>query len=151
MAIHPKIGVFGAVLIGAVALGLILFLLGRMTSGANLGQLLIGVGAGLATLTAVVIGMVRHLPASRHMAGLLHEGATTSEEGYVSAPARSDLLGKSGVAVSELRPAGVAEIAGERLDVTTEGDYVRAGSRIVVVRAEGMRLVVRVERALPAS
>jgi membrane-bound serine protease (ClpP class) len=151
MAIHPKIGVFGAVLIGAVALGLILFLLGRMTSGANLGELLFGVGAGLAILTAVVIGMVRHLPASRHLAGLLHEGATPSEDGYVSAPARSDLLGKSGVAVSELRPAGVAEIEGERVDVTTEGDYVRAGSRVLVVRAEGMRLVVRAERVLPAS
>ena len=43
----------------------------------------------------------------------------------------------------ELRPVGVAEIAGERLDVTTEGEWLPAGTPISVIKAEPMRLVVR--------
>jgi membrane-bound serine protease (ClpP class) len=53
------------------------------------------------------------------------------------------LLGKSGVASSDLRPAGVARVAGERVDVVTQGDFVSAGSPIEVFRVEGNRIVVR--------
>jgi len=38
---------------------------------------------------------------------------------------------------------GFAEIAGERVDVTTEGDWLPSGTPITVVKAEPMRLVVR--------
>jgi membrane-bound ClpP family serine protease len=53
------------------------------------------------------------------------------------------LIGRRGVAHSFLRPAGVAEIDGERIDVVTEGDYVPAGTPIEVVELEGNHLVVR--------
>jgi len=53
------------------------------------------------------------------------------------------LIGKRGVAQSYLRPAGVAEIEGERVDVVTEGDFVEAGTPIEVLALEGSHLVVR--------
>ena len=65
---------------------------------------------------------------------------------------RSDIVDIIG-ADTDLRPAGVAEVAGERIDVVSEGDFVQAGTAITVVRAEGYRHVVRVTRAatqLPA-
>ena len=62
---------------------------------------------------------------------------------YVAAPDRRDLVGKTGVATSYLRPAGVATVDGNRVDVLTEGDFVAAGSRIVVTRVEGARIFVR--------
>ena len=143
MHFHPKFGLLGAILLGGVALGLILFLLGRMTAGADLTSWLIGVGVGLAILGATGIGLLRSLPTSQRFEGVLHQGAASAEEGFVSARARPELVGQAGTAVSELRPAGIAEIAGERVDVTTEGDFVRSGTPVVVVRAEGMRVVVR--------
>lgn len=51
--------------------------------------------------------------------------------------------GAVGVAVSDLRPAGVASFDGQRVDVVTEGDYIAAGERIEVLRAERYRRVVR--------
>lgn len=51
--------------------------------------------------------------------------------------------GQTGVAASDLRPAGVARIAGDRVDVVTQGDFVPAGSAIEVLRVEGNRIVVR--------
>jgi membrane-bound serine protease (ClpP class) len=53
------------------------------------------------------------------------------------------LLGKSGIATSDLRPAGVARIMGERVDVVTQGDFVASGQTIEVFRVEGNRVVVR--------
>lgn len=54
-----------------------------------------------------------------------------------------DLLGSVGVAMSDLRPAGVARFGSARVDVVSEGDYVSAGSRLRVLRVEGNRVTVR--------
>jgi membrane-bound serine protease (ClpP class) len=53
------------------------------------------------------------------------------------------LTGASGTALSDLRPAGVADISGRRIDVVTEGEYIRAGEPVEVVVDEGYRRVVR--------
>jgi membrane-bound serine protease (ClpP class) len=52
-------------------------------------------------------------------------------------------LGQRGTTTSPLRPAGVAEFDGERIDVVSRGEYVDAGEPIEVVRVEGNRIVVR--------
>jgi membrane-bound serine protease (ClpP class) len=53
-------------------------------------------------------------------------------------------LGKHGTTLSPLRPAGVAEIDGERVDVVSTGGYVDAGVPVQVVRVDGPRVVVTV-------
>jgi membrane-bound serine protease (ClpP class) len=62
---------------------------------------------------------------------------------YVAAPDQTSLIGHAGIATSFLRPAGVAAIDGKRVDVLTEGDFVAAGSPVVVTRVEGARIFVR--------
>jgi len=52
-------------------------------------------------------------------------------------------LGAEGVTRSYLRPAGVADIAGERVDVVSEGGMVRRGTAVRVIDVEGNRVVVR--------
>lgn len=52
------------------------------------------------------------------------------------------LLGKQGIAISELRPAGVAEIEGQRVDVVTQGGMIAEGDRVRVTKVEGNRVVV---------
>ncbi len=58
-------------------------------------------------------------------------------------PERASLVGARGKAISDLRPGGFAEIAGERVDVVTRGDYIGAGERVEVIADEGYRRVVR--------
>ena len=99
-----------------------------MTVGANLGQMLIGVGIGIGILASVGLALLKHLPASKQMEGILLHHSQQSDEGYVSALARADLVGKSGVSAGELRPTGTAVIgklgrlrgAHEELDVGEE-------------------------------
>ena len=52
--------------------------------------------------------------------------ATFSEEGYVSNENRIELIGKLGKTLTPLRPAGVVEVDDERLDVVSEGMFVKA-------------------------
>lgn len=53
------------------------------------------------------------------------------------------LKGASGVAMSDLRPGGIAQINGARVDVVTQGVYLTAGTPVYVVRDDGYRRVVR--------
>lgn len=67
----------------------------------------------------------------------------STEQGYVSAPSRESLIGRTGITLSPLRPAGAVDIDGERLDVVTDGRFIGAGVPVVVVTAEGARIVVK--------
>lgn len=58
---------------------------------------------------------------------------------------RARLLGKSGTALTPLRPGGVADLEGERVEVETEGAFVAAGSRVRVVALDRRRVLVRLE------
>ena len=67
----------------------------------------------------------------------------TTEKGYVPSPEKHELLGKRGVALTDLRPTGLARIGDQRLDVVSEGDYIEKGSCLEVIFVESMRIVVR--------
>lgn len=67
----------------------------------------------------------------------------TSEEGYLPKEARTELEGKTGTAMTPLRPAGVVLIDGERIDAVSEGGFIEPGTRVRVSRAEGLRVVVK--------
>ena len=56
------------------------------------------------------------------------------------------LMDKEGVAVTLLRPAGMAQIEKQRVNVVTEGEIIEKGSRIKVVDVQGNRIVVRTIR-----
>jgi membrane-bound serine protease (ClpP class) len=53
------------------------------------------------------------------------------------------------VAQSDLRPSGIADIGGQRVDVVSDGDFIVAGQPIEVVLDEGYRRVVRRVPARP--
>lgn len=53
------------------------------------------------------------------------------------------LIGKKGIAVTALRPAGIANIEGKRLDVVSKAEYIDKGCEIVIDNVEGVRILVR--------
>jgi len=89
------------------------------------------------------------LPNSRFAARLrLHTriGRSASDEASVEPGRyreRADLVGKSGVALTDLRPAGTARFGDDRVDVVTQGDFIAHGTTIQVLHVEGNRVTVR--------
>lgn len=61
---------------------------------------------------------------------------------------RARYLGKSGTALTPLRPTGVVEVGGERIEVVTEGEFIAAGSKVRVVAMDRRRYFARLD-ALP--
>ncbi len=99
----------------------------------------------MVTLTIVIVGF-KCLPRSYFGKWIILGNNVSKEEGYHSDTyVSSNLVNKEGVSESELRPAGIALIEGERLDVVTEGEFIEPHSRIRVIRVDGNRIVV--ERA----
>jgi len=125
---------------------------------AGLGMTLVGAGA---TMNAIVIalgrvalsilmamaaafGLLRLLPRLPFGRRLVLGTGMQADLGYASAP-ESDRqwLGRTGTALSPLRPAGIAEIDGARVDVVSDGDFIEAGTPILVTRVDANRIVVR--------
>jgi membrane-bound serine protease (ClpP class) len=55
----------------------------------------------------------------------------------------SDLVGRAGVAMTTLRPAGRAQFGDQFVDVVTEGAYIDAGAPVEVIEVTGNRVVVK--------
>ena len=99
-------------------------------------SLLLAIGAAL-----VLLRLLPRLPFGRR---LVLEGGLSAREGYASAPETDQgWLGKRGTAMSTLRPAGVADLGGQRVDVVSDGEFIEAGEPIEVTRVDGNRIVVR--------
>ena len=139
----PGFGVAGVLGLAALAGAIVLAMMGAAPTTGDVTQALAILGASLVITAAVVYAWLRHIPNSERWGGLFLRGGMAQSEGYISAPQRADLVGQEGVAVTDLRPAGTAAFAGERMDVVTEGEFITQGSAVRVLRSEGYRHVVR--------
>jgi membrane-bound ClpP family serine protease len=90
-------------------------------------------------IPVVVFIGIRFLAASP----LTLKATLTKEDGAVSQPPEwASLHGKSGLAVTDLRPAGSVVIDGKRYDVVSRGEYISKGSPVTVTIVDGNRVVV---------
>lgn len=150
----------GLFVTGVVLIAIELSVPGGLIIGASgvaaiFGSLFIGLGAdtfaAVALLGAVIAGgglfvvVARRLPTSKLWNKLVLQTAETTDNGFVSTEDLKQYLGQTGTALTLLRPAGLAEIAGRRLDVISEGLFVEPGTEIVVTKVEGNRIVVRLK------
>ncbi|MHC4471473.1 MAG: NfeD family protein [Planctomycetota bacterium] len=120
------------------------FLVGAMVMGfrqsSDFGFALLGVAAvGVPVVLIVSFKVFPKTPLGKHM---ILSGPGRHPKPATRAESR-DLVGKEGVSLSSLRPSGIAEIAGRRIDVVTRGELVEPGVRIEVIESRGNRFVVR--------
>ena len=92
-----------------------------------------------------LIGMfflVKYLPKSTAFNKLVLSESEHAEKGFVSYPSDKDLVNKAGIAFTTLRPGGTAEIDGRRIDVVADSEFIQQGTKIKVLRVEGIKVVV---------
>lgn len=140
----PGFGLAGIVGIGALLAGLSLSFVG---AGDTWQFILAAAGRVVLSLLlalAASLALLRYLPRLPFGRRLILETGLAAEAGFASAPPNDDRwLGKSGTAFSPLRPAGIAEIEGERVDVVSDGEFIEPGVPITATRVDGNRIVVR--------
>lgn len=96
--------------------------------------LILGVGVYLITV---------YLPGIPIFRRLILEQATDKASGYQASSDTTDWVGRHGVALSALRPAGSALFDDDRLDVIAQGEFIEAGSPVEIVETHGNRIIVK--------
>ncbi|QPC46930.1 NfeD family protein [Mangrovibacillus cuniculi] len=74
---------------------------------------------------------------------LILRDATTTELGYVSNVNRLEIVGRTAVTVTPLRPSGTIMLENERLDAVSEGGFLPSHIEVQIIKVEGSRIVVR--------
>ncbi len=100
---------------------------------------------GVIAVLAVVLSISLHSASKGRLrkTPLVLSNALSEEEGFRSTDDLEYFLGREGDALTVLRPAGIADFDGVKLDVVTEGGFIEARQRVKVLRVEGRRIVVR--------
>jgi len=141
----PGFGIFGVAGIVAILAGLYMSLLGNIPTMPDFTRAAWVLTSSMLLLIGSAWALIRTLPSSSRLAesGIFLLAKTTSATGYESAEVRSDLVGKHGTAITDLRPAGTALVGDERIDVVSESEWISAGTPVKILSAEGYRHIVR--------
>ena len=139
----PGFGIVGTVGILAIVASFYLSLMGRFVHTMDFISSAKVLALSFIASFAVILVALRFLPKFTPFQRLVLNTAETTAEGYRSSPESYEvLIGREGVAVTMLRPAGTAIIDGEKISVVTEGDFIEKNTCIKVIEVEGYRVVV---------
>lgn len=133
----PGFGIFGG--LGLVALVLCIVFQAHSVAEGLLLLLIIGA-------IVVILALIAARSLKRgwlYRSSLVLKDAEEKDAGYVAKDDYSRFIGKSGLSLTPLRPAGTVEIDGEKADVVTDGEFIPKGARITVAKTSGGRVVVK--------
>ncbi|TVR75915.1 MAG: nodulation protein NfeD [Sphaerobacteraceae bacterium] len=167
--IIPGFGIFGILGILSLAGGLFVSLIGDVAIESDLRRAGYTVAGAVVMVLFGIVMMLVFLPSMGRFRGLVlqttvgRDDPIPPEPGYrrwfrtedEAEPAdvvkqtetEASLAGLQGRALSDLRPGGFARIDGKRVDVVTQGDYIREGDLIEVVADDRYRRVVKLVEA----
>jgi membrane-bound serine protease (ClpP class) len=132
----PSFGILGI-------LGMIGVIYGISSAAYDTGHAVRSLGLS-AFVAAVIVVVVAYIFRKRGIWNrFILSTPLTAEQGYIPYASREDWVGQEGRALSALRPSGVADIGGERIDVVTSGEFVERGRGIRVTAVDGTRIVVK--------
>jgi membrane-bound serine protease (ClpP class) len=141
----PGFGIFGVLGIGGILASIYLSMIGSMSTMVDYTSAAAVLSASMLIVLVSAWALMRTLPKNMRLyrSGILLGDVMNRDTGFLSSTVRGELVGRRGVAVTDLRPAGVGRFDGERIDIVAEEGWLTAGTPIEIVRAEGYRHVVR--------
>ena len=102
----------------------------------------IAVLALMGILMAVILWLLSH---GKLKSPIILEEEQKTAEGYLNSSDLQYLLGRQGIAATDLRPSGAGVFDEVKFDVMSEGNYISAGTPIEIIKVEGSKLVVKVK------
>lgn len=94
----------------------------------------------LGIMFAVILGI---LSKAKLKSPIILKDEQNKEKGFISSNDLKYLLGKQGIAVTDLRPSGTADFDGIEFDVISEGKYISKDTRLVIYKVQGSKLIVK--------
>lgn len=97
----------------------------------------------LIILMIMLIIIVNVLSKGRLKSPIVLKDQQNKEYGYTSSKVLDHLVGMKGVAITDLRPSGTGEFQGIEYDIISDGKYIDKGSKLIVYKVEGLRVIVK--------
>ncbi|MFH0924843.1 MAG: NfeD family protein [bacterium] len=145
----PGFGVAGISGIVLITIGLTMSLVGRHPTSFQIWQAFAQIAMALSISIIFFLISIKSLAKTRLIRRfVLHpELKVQKDAGGVnysqSKTSGGYLLNKDGIAETDLRPSGKAIVDNQRLTVLTEGDYIKKGTQIKIIKTEGSKIVVK--------
>ena len=141
----PGFGIAGVAGIGVILWGLYLLLLPDVPVSEEVyHSALTGLTIGLIGGIIALVLLFRMVTRTKFWTKLTSPGVESQDEGYSTSIGLEDMVGKNGIATSDLRPSGWALFGDQKIFVVTEGEFVDKDQSIKVLSVDGNRVVVRV-------
>ncbi|MGN7357777.1 NfeD family protein [Paenibacillus sp. SAF-054] len=132
----PSFGILG--ILGAISL-----VAGVVRAAYDTSHAMLSLGIAFAAAVVVIVIVAVIFKERGIWNRFILSESLTKEQGYVPTASKEELLGREGISVTPLRPAGTAVINQERIDVVTDGEFIEADTAVIVVHVEGARVVVK--------
>lgn len=94
----------------------------------------------LGIMLAVILGL---LSKGRLKSPIILKEEQNKDKGYISSSDLNYLLGKEGIALTDLRPSGTGNFEGIDFDVISEGKYISKDTKLVIYKVQGSKLIVK--------
>ena len=103
-----------------------------------------GVGISVVVMPIVWIVTYRMFPKTPFGKSVMLAGPKRAKgDAIPDTPDLAKMLGETGVVISPLRPVGMCDFDGERLECVAERGFVENDVKVTVIRVEGTQLTVR--------
>src|SRR5471030_723895 len=124
-------------------LGAICLLLAVVLTAQNFAQALVMALAILAILGTMLGVVLTYFTKGKLFKPLILSDEQKKEHGYISSSDLDYLLGKKGIAITDLRPAGSVDIDGVKFDVISDGEFILSGAKVEIFKVSGVKLLVK--------
>jgi len=144
MILIPGFGVAGISGIGIILWGLYELLLPDVPVGHEIQSMaLTGLTIGIIGGIIGLVLLFRLMTKTTFWQKLSSPSIQSPEAGYSSSIGLEEMIGKEGIADTDLRPSGWIIIGDERIFVVTEGSFIEKDDKVKILSVDGNRVVVR--------
>ncbi len=105
----------------------------------------VGVVIAIVMIPSVLVGAYKLLPKTRFGKSVTLEPPKRQQgEAIPDTDKLKELLGAVGTVLTTMRPVGMCDFSGRRVECVAESGYVEKGKKVKVIRVESTQLTVRV-------
>lgn len=106
---------------------------------------MMGIGIAVVMIPSVLIIAYKIFPKTRFGKSVTLTPPKRQEGDAVpDTPELKNMLGAVGVVITPLRPVGMCDFSGQRIECVAESGYVDKGKKVKVIRVQSTQLTVRV-------
>jgi len=135
----PSGGLISVFAIGCLVGGMAIFFHYSVVAG------WIGVGIAVVMIPVILVIAYRILPKTRFGKSVTLNPPQREQGDAVPDTAQlKELLGAVGVVLTPLRPVGMCDLSGQRVECVAESGYVDKGNKVKVIDVESTQLTVRI-------